>query len=605
MKSTLAIILTAMAASPLFGAIVRNIPDKDGMTIKGVVYCGDEPVQGAQVSDGVNVTRTDENGWYYLASAKECGHVFVCNPKGYKYLRKAKYPEFYKTVDTERPSAVEQADFELERDEATDHTILFLADIQMCGRNEDIRQYEENAVGDINTSISNARKQGKDVYVITLGDQSYNTYWHSYNIGIPEIHESMNLLDPDAIFNCMGNHDNNPKIAGDWAASADYREQWGPTYYSFNIGEIHYVVLDNIEFTNAECKNTFECNITTSVIKWLRKDLANVSKDTPIVVCMHAPLFYRPQCSKPNVPDPTKYRYNYGSQFYNSVKGFKDVRVFTGHAHTNYTVSYLNMTEYNVGAIGGNLWWTGYFVNGNSVCTDGSPGGYRVLDTSGKELKTYYKCIGFDNGYQFRCYDLNNCHITASRFAPSYKNPADIDTWLANGYGFDSSDYNSDGTPKIPNRVLINVFAYDTNWKVEVLEDGKPLEVSRISGYDPFSMISDGCQRFEKTGHNNSGNPTQNSHLFLVTAKYATSPLSIKVTDQYGSVYTQVMERPKGFSIDRYTPQNEQSAIFDIDSDSYSYPPEFYNINGIKVSRPEKGLYVMRLGTKTKKVFIR
>ena len=605
MKSTLAIILTAMAASPLFGAIVRNIPDKDGMTIKGVVYCGDEPVQGAQVSDGVNVTLTDENGWYYLASAKECGHVFVCNPKGYKYLRKAKYPEFYKTVDTERPSAVEQADFELERDEATDHTILFLADIQMCGRNEDIRQYEENAVGDINTSISNARKQGKDVYVITLGDQSYNTYWHSYNIGIPEIHESMNLLDPDAIFNCMGNHDNNPKIAGDWAASADYREQWGPTYYSFNIGEIHYVVLDNIEFTNAECKNTFECNITTSVIKWLRKDLANVSKDTPIVVCMHAPLFYRPQCSKPNVPDPTKYRYNYGSQFYNSVKGFKDVRVFTGHAHTNYTVSYLNMTEYNVGAIGGNLWWTGYFVNGNSVCTDGSPGGYRVLDTSGKELKTYYKCIGFDNGYQFRCYDLNNCHITASRFAPSYKNPADIDTWLANGYGFDSSDYNSDGTPKIPNRVLINVFAYDTNWKVEVLEDGKPLEVSRISGYDPFSMISDGCQRFEKTGHNNSGNPTQNSHLFLVTAKYATSPLSIKVTDQYGSVYTQVMERPKGFSIDRYTPQNEQSAIFDIDSDSYSYPPEFYNINGIKVSRPEKGLYVMRLGTKTKKVFIR
>lgn len=79
MKSILAIILTAMAASPLFGAVVRNIPDKDGMTIKGVVYCGDEPVQGAQVSDGVNVTLTDENGWYYLASAKECGHVFVYN----------------------------------------------------------------------------------------------------------------------------------------------------------------------------------------------------------------------------------------------------------------------------------------------------------------------------------------------------------------------------------------------------------------------------------------------------------------------------------------------------------------------------------------------
>ena len=87
--------------------------------------------------------------------------------------------------------------------------------------------------------------------------------------------------------------------------------------------------------------------------------------------------------------------------------------------------------------------------------------------------------------------------------------------------------------------------------------------------------------------------------------KYATSPLSIKVTDQYGSVYTQVMERPKGFSIDRYTPQNEQSAIFDIDSDSYSYPPEFYNINGIKVSRPEKWVVRHADWNKTKKVFIR
>lgn len=605
MKSTLAIILTAAAASPLFGAVDSNIPDKEGMTIKGVVYCGDEPVQGAQVSDGVNVTLTDENGWYYLASAKECGHVFVCNPKGYRYPRKAKSPEFYKAVNTDRPSAVEQADFELERDEATDHTILFLADIQMCGRNQDIRQYEEHAVDDINTSIANARKDGKDVYVITLGDQSYNTYWHSYNIGIPEIHESMNLLNPDAIFNCMGNHDNNPKIAGDWEASVNYREHWGPTYYSFNIGEIHYVVLDNIEFTNAECKNTYDCNITTGIIKWLRKDLANVSKDTPVVVCMHAPLFSRPQCSKPNVPDQVKYRYNYGSQFYNSVKGFKDVRVFTGHAHTNHTVSYLNMTEYNVGAIGGNLWWTGYFNNGNSVCSDGSPGGYRILDTSGKEMKTYYKSIGFDKDYQFRCYDLNNCHITAARFAPSYKKPADIDTWLANGYGFDSSDYNSDGSPKIPNRVLINVFAYDTDWKVEVLEDGEPLEVSRISGYDPFSMISDGCQRFEKTGHNTAGNPTQNSHLFLVTAKYATSPLTINVTDQYGKVHTRIMERPKQFSISEYTPDKEMSSIVSPEFDETGVKPEYFDLTGMRISNPGKGLYVMKMGTTTSKILIK
>ena len=104
----------------------------------------------------------------------------------------------------------------------------------------------------------------------------------------------MNLLDPDAIFNCMGNHDNNPKIAGDWAASTDYREQWGPTYYSFNIGDVHYVVLDDIL-----CKNTgtggdgrkYESTLTTDQLSWLKKDLSFVSTSTPLVITMHAPLY--------------------------------------------------------------------------------------------------------------------------------------------------------------------------------------------------------------------------------------------------------------------------------------------------------------------------
>lgn len=119
------------ATTHINAGVDKNIPDKEGMTLKGVVYCGDEPVEGAQVSDGINVTLTDANGWYYLPSMKECGHVFVCNPKGYKYIFHAKYPVFYKSIDSGKPSVVEQNNFELERDDATEHTILLLADIQM------------------------------------------------------------------------------------------------------------------------------------------------------------------------------------------------------------------------------------------------------------------------------------------------------------------------------------------------------------------------------------------------------------------------------------------------------------------------------------------
>ncbi len=138
-----------------------------------------------------------------------------------------------------------------------------------------------------------------------------------------------------------------------------------------------------------------------------------------------------------------------------------------------------------------------------------------------------------------------------------------------------------------------------------MIEDGKPLEVSRISGYDPFSMISDGCQRFEKTGHNNAGNPTMNSHLFLAIAKHATSPLTINVTDEYGNVHTRIMERPKQFSISEYTPNKEMSSLVDTEIDEAGVKTEFFDLTGMRISNPGKGLYVMKKGTTTSKILIK
>ncbi len=591
------------------GEVNKDLPDKAGMTIKGVVYCGNEPVKGAQVSDGINVTKTDDNGHYYLNSAKECGYVFVCNPKGYKYNINKKYPDFYKMLDTaDKPDATEQVDFELLKDGGRNHVTLFLADIQMCKRNNDRQQYNDYAVPDINKSIDSYREKGNDVYVVTLGDQSYNTYWHN-GFAIPEMVEELDKLKPDAIFNCMGNHDNSPDIAGDWPATEMYRKYWGPTYYSFNAGDIHYIVLDNIEYKNPEANRkdeSYDCNITTQIIKWFRKDLANVSKDTPIVICMHAPLFKRPQCPTPDMPEAVAFRYNYGTQFFNSLSGYSDVRVLTGHSHTNHTQTKGKVTEYNVGGLCGNLWWTGYFVPGNSVCTDGSPAGYRVLEAEGKDIVTYYKSLGLDRNYQFRCYDLNRCHITGEKFAPNYSPSSDIDSWLSNGnYGFDNSQYNSDGSAKNPNRILVNVFAYDPQWKVEAIEEGTPLPVSRISGYDPMTMISDGCQRFDKTGHNTAGNPTLNSHLFLVQANTPDKAVTISVTDEYGNIFTRTMTRPFDLSIDNYIKGNDCSGIEFTMADEIEGTEVYYTLMGLKVDNPANGIYIRRKGSKTNKIFIK
>ena len=46
----------------------QEVPDKEGMNIKGIVFCGDKGVPGVRVSDGLQTVTTDENGYYWIPS---------------------------------------------------------------------------------------------------------------------------------------------------------------------------------------------------------------------------------------------------------------------------------------------------------------------------------------------------------------------------------------------------------------------------------------------------------------------------------------------------------------------------------------------------------
>ena len=68
----------------IYLTIDQEVPDKEGCNLKGIVYCGDRGVAGVRVSDGIETTVTDENGFYWLASAKSLGYVFITLPSGYE-----------------------------------------------------------------------------------------------------------------------------------------------------------------------------------------------------------------------------------------------------------------------------------------------------------------------------------------------------------------------------------------------------------------------------------------------------------------------------------------------------------------------------------------
>ncbi|UMB52583.1 calcineurin-like phosphoesterase family protein [Lutibacter sp. A64] len=535
-----------LLGSLLFNLVTNvTIPDIEGMTIKGVVYSDGKGISGVTVSDGQEVTITDNEGVYYLSSLKKTGFVFISIPGNFEVTAIGNSPQFFKRLSN-NTTIVEQKDFSLIKVDNQKHVVIPMADWHLANRNNDTDQYTNKVVPDVNATIDKYKADGTKVYALTLGDLTWDLYWYKNNFGLNEYIPYMNMLNCP-VFNLIGNHDYDPYYANDWEAENKFRDILGPTYYSFNLGDIHYVVLDDVEYINTGGSigtvgnRNYNYTINLEQIKWLKKDLeAIIDKTTPIVLAMHTPLYKRPSVDS-NGDQVNEIYLNNGNELIEILKGFSKVNILTGHLHENYRVEEeINLMEHNTAAICATWWWTG--KNGyadNHICKDGSPGGYSIWNINGRDIQWKYKGIGYSENYQFRTYDLNTVHITADSFAPQ-STDAELSV-----YSDSYSQKNSN------NEALINIWSYEKDWKIEVTENGNTLNVTRINAKDPLHIIS-----YEALRLNNGATPTsafvtsKTSHIFKVKASASETTLEIKVTDNFGNVYTESMIRPKAFSLD-------------------------------------------------------
>jgi len=525
-----------------FNFVLRaDIPDIDGKTVKGVVHVDGKGLSNVVVSDGYDVTTTNQDGVYYLASNKRTGYVFVSIPGNYEMVSTSQnLPLFYKYLNA-NPAIIDTRDFELKPVNNENHVVLSLADMHLANRNDDLTQFQNGFIADANQQIAKVKSEGKKVYALTLGDLTWETYWYSNSFMLPEYVQEISKLNAP-VFNTIGNHDNDPYFASDWLSENAYRRILGPTYYSFNIGQVHYIVLDNIEYVNSGGVNgsigsrNYNAKLVEQQIDWLKKDLATVNTSTPIILATHIQLHNAPS-SNGSLPG---FRMSNGQQLVDMFASFEQVHVLTGHTHiNNNVVRNERFMEHNTAAICATWWWTGRngYAN-NHIAPDGSPGGYGIWDMAGKVLKWRYKAIGYDDSYQFRSYDLNTVHITSAKYAPNVNAE---NQRLVTQYAFDFAQENQ------ANEVLINVWGYDPKWTIAVTEQGTPLAVQRVTSYDPLHIISYAMKRI-----NVNAVPTfdssNSSHMFKVKASSATSTLQIRVTDRFGNSYSEQMERPKAFN---------------------------------------------------------
>jgi len=519
-----------------------DVPDVSGMTLKGVVSCDGQGLAGVVVSDGYEVTTTDNKGRYYLPSQKKTGFVFISVPGNYEVPNDGNAPQFFRRVAASA-NTVERNDFSLVKVNNEKHVVISMADWHLANRNNDLAQFTGKVLPDVNACIDRYKVDGTKVYVLTLGDMTWDLYWYDNQFGLNEYIPYMNKLN-SPVFNLMGNHDNDPYCSNDQEAEKKYRSIIGPTYYSFNLGKVHYVVLDDVEYLNnggADGKvgdRSYNEIVKQDLVAWLKKDLATVTdKSTPVVLATHTPLYKNPSLDA-NGNQVNGFELENGSALADCFKEFSTVHVLTGHTHINYSVEGTDsLMEHNTAAICATWWWTGKNgYAGNHICRDGSPGGYGIWQMNGRDIKWCYKSIGYGEDYQFRAYDLNTINITAAAFADK-----STDTALAKYVGPYAQQQSG-------NEVLLNIWGYDRKWKIEVTENGKKLDVVRVKALDPLHIIS-----YEALRLNAGATPTdafttmETAHMFKVVASGAASTLEIKVTDRFGNVYAESMSRPKQF----------------------------------------------------------
>lgn len=512
-------------------------------TVYGVVSCGGRALEGVVVSDGFEVTATNADGLYQLPSKKSNGYVFISVPSGYRVASEGVIPKFFATLTGAQ--SLERKDFELVDDgDQTVHTMLFFGDIHLADRyNGDVGQFRE-FTNEVNEYIG--KHKGEKIFAMTLGDMTWDTFWLSNHFAFDEYLDQVNEIEGLQIFHTIGNHDHEMEAAGDWDTVRKYKKKIGPNWYSFNVGKIHYISLDNIECTNPGdgSTKTYTQTIVSDELAWLKKDLAFVAKSTPVVVTMHSALYN----------DTGKFQITNGMEMLECFRGYDRVDFVDGHTHKMWNWDALNYSihvfDHNSGAVCATWWWTDYFTPGIHISQDGTPGGYRIFKVDGKNFSWSFKPTGGPEDDRMRLYDRNS--IDVSKLIPNANgtNRAEMAKWSADWSGTSSS-----------NDVYVNIWDWDKDWKVTATEDGNPVSIVRIPNvtgyekgiYDPLYLMSYVAKKLNSSKDASlSFTPALTKHMFRVKTSSPTSTVTVTATDRFGKTVTESIRRPCALTVDNY-----------------------------------------------------
>lgn len=479
----------------IFPELGDNTGSQSYSIVHGHVGNNGSGISGVVVSDGYETTQTDKSGKYRLKVRKGADFVFISLPSGYQIPNTSGIARFYEPVISGNRNQV--INFSLQKNEFNDirHAFVIWADPQVKTAS-DVNRMMNESVPDVAEHI---KKLGNiPVHGITCGDIVFDQFHlcHDYvktikQMGIP-------------FFQVVGNHDIDYTAPSRKMATRQFKEAFGPTYYSFNRGKIHYIMINDVLFKGddeayKDKRRKYIGCITEEQLQWLKEDLKYIPAGITVVVSLHIPTY-----------EITFLKSAVRTEFETATVGNRDelykvlapyrVHIMSGHTHYNETAEQDNLMEHNHASVC-NAWWTG------NICTDGTPGGYGIYEVNGDDISWYYKPTGFDSSYQFRLYPQGS-------------------------------------SPERPDEIIANVWNWDSGWKVVWYADGICKgEMNRYTGYDPLAHKN----MFGKDMPIEKGSlePTRTDHLFSAKPHENAKEIKIEVTDRFGNNYIQTLSLKK------------------------------------------------------------
>lgn len=380
---------------------------------KGVVYLDSNKngkkdkselgLPSVSVSNGRDVVQTNEKGEYKIPVADD-NIIFVIKPSGYAFpLDNNNLPEYYYIHKPKGSPVLKYAgssptgklptslDFPLyKQDESKQFKALIFGDPQVYTV-EELEYFKNGVINDVNSTKDFA-------FGISLGD----LVGDNLDLHTP-YKETMRQLDLPW-YNVMGNHDMNFDVTADSLSDETFERNFGPANYSFNYGNAHFIVLDNILYPNPRTGNGYLGGFRQDQLDFIENDLKFVPKDKLIVLSFHIPL----QHTNSDV-----FRGEDRQRLFDLLAPFEHTLSMSAHTHFQEQNFYGKADgwkqakphhEYNVGTTSGD-WYSGT-VNAqgvpNSTMRDGTPKGYAFLSVDGNKYSFDYKVAGERNDFQIK-----------------------------------------------------------------------------------------------------------------------------------------------------------------------------------------------------------